>query len=184
MNLNKTPKSSVIFMREQDARVPWHTLCASGTSYMVLGHFGNDNESCACLSSNCCKSVSSTCRTIVNSMAGDNLTNQQHQTVGYNIHYEAIDLSHSGNDKGSCACLSSGSHKSVSSTRRTILGVMASGDRMNTHVQTIGKTFRKFRVKRNRWPLVCRSVPNAIERYLLKKKKMILRMRLVHELCI
>merc|ERR1719311_880145 len=63
-------------------------------------------------------------------------------------------VGHSDDGKKSRIRLPSGSRKSVPSTCRAVVGIVAGGGRMDKPVLKAGNSFHKYRVKRNCWPKV------------------------------
>ena len=50
--------------------------------------------------------------------------------------------------------LPSGSRKTIPSTCRAVIGLVAGGGRMDKPVLKAGNNFHKYKVKRNSWPKV------------------------------
>merc|ERR1712061_702521 len=59
--------------------------------------------------------------------------------------------------------LPSGSRKTIPSTCRAVVGIVAGGGRMDKPVLKAGNNFHKYRVKRNCWPKVRGSAMNPVE---------------------
>eukprot|EP00930_Biecheleria_cincta_P032276 TRINITY_DN2239_c0_g1_i5.p1 TRINITY_DN2239_c0_g1~~TRINITY_DN2239_c0_g1_i5.p1 ORF type:complete len:278 (-),score=43.18 TRINITY_DN2239_c0_g1_i5:107-871(-) len=59
--------------------------------------------------------------------------------------------------------LPSGTRKSIPSTCRAVVGIVAGGGRMDKPVLKAGNNFHKYRVKRNSWPKVRGSAMNPVE---------------------
>merc|ERR1719439_136272 len=72
-------------------------------------------------------------------------------------------VGHSDDGKKSRIRLPSGSKKSIPSTCRAVVGIVAGGGRMDKPVLKAGNSFHKYRVKRNCWPKVRGSAMNPVE---------------------
>jgi len=72
-------------------------------------------------------------------------------------------VGHSDDGKKTRLRLPSGSRKTVPSTCRAIVGIVAGGGRMDKPVLKAGNNFHKFRVKRNSWPKVRGCAMNPVE---------------------
>lgn len=72
-------------------------------------------------------------------------------------------VGHSDDGKKSRIRLPSGSRKSIPSTCRAVVGIVAGGGRMDKPVLKAGNNFHKYRVKRNCWPKVRGSAMNPVE---------------------
>jgi large subunit ribosomal protein L8e len=72
-------------------------------------------------------------------------------------------VGHSDDGKKSRVRLPSGSRKTLPSTCRAIVGIVAGGGRMDKPVLKAGNNFHKFRVKRNSWPKVRGCAMNPVE---------------------
>jgi large subunit ribosomal protein L8e len=72
-------------------------------------------------------------------------------------------VGHSDDGKKTRIRLPSGSRKTVPSTCRAIVGVVAGGGRMDKPVLKAGNNFHKYRVKRNSWPKVRGVAMNPVE---------------------
>merc|ERR1711868_227946 len=66
-------------------------------------------------------------------------------------------------DRGRFARAGGGSRKSIPSTCRAVVGIVAGGGRMDKPVLKAGNNFHKYRVKRNCWPKVRGSAMNPVE---------------------
>lgn len=72
-------------------------------------------------------------------------------------------VGHSDDGKKTRVRLPSGSRKSLPSTCRAIVGIVAGGGRMDKPVLKAGNNHHKYRVKRNSWPKVRGSAMNPVE---------------------
>lgn len=72
-------------------------------------------------------------------------------------------VGHSDDGKKSRIRLPSGSRKTIPSTCRAIIGIVAGGGRMDKPVLKAGNNFHKYRVKRNCWPKVRGVAMNPVE---------------------
>merc|ERR1711959_229539 len=72
-------------------------------------------------------------------------------------------VGHSDDGRKSRIRLPSGARKSVPSTCRAVIGIVAGGGRMDKPVLKAGNQFHKYRVKRNSWPKVRGSAMNPVE---------------------
>merc|ERR1711869_69906 len=72
-------------------------------------------------------------------------------------------VGHSDDGKKSRIRLPSGSRKSIPSTCRAVVGIVAGGGRMDKPVLKAGNNFHKYRVKRNCWPRVRGCAMNPVE---------------------
>ena len=72
-------------------------------------------------------------------------------------------VGHSDDGKKTRIRLPSGSRKSLPSTCRAIVGIVAGGGRMDKPVLKAGNNYHKYRVKRNSWPKVRGSAMNPVE---------------------
>mmetsp|Transcript_138093 Transcript_138093/g.275302 ORF Transcript_138093/g.275302 Transcript_138093/m.275302 type:complete len:256 (-) Transcript_138093:66-833(-) len=72
-------------------------------------------------------------------------------------------VGHSDDMKKTRIRLPSGSRKTVPSSCRAVVGIVAGGGRMDKPVLKAGNNFHKFRVKRNCWPKVRGSAKNPVE---------------------
>merc|ERR1711920_979487 len=69
---------------------------------------------------------------------------------------------HSDDGKKTRIRLPSGSRKTIPSTCRAVVGVVAGGGRMDKPVLKAGNNHHKYRVKRNSWPKVRGSAMNPV----------------------
>merc|ERR1719359_490158 len=74
-----------------------------------------------------------------------------------------IIVGHSEDGKRSRVRLPSGSRKTIPSTSRAIVGVVAGGGRTEKPVLKAGNNFHKYRVKRNSFPKVRGCAMNPVE---------------------
>jgi len=72
-------------------------------------------------------------------------------------------VGHSDDMKKTRIRLPSGSRKTVPSSCRAVVGLVAGGGRMDKPVLKAGNNFHKYRVKRNCWPKVRGSAMNPVE---------------------
>jgi len=72
-------------------------------------------------------------------------------------------VGHSDDGKKCRIRLPSGSRKSIPSTCRAVVGIVAGGGRMDKPVLKAGNNFHKYRVKRNSWPKVRGCAMNPVE---------------------
>jgi large subunit ribosomal protein L8e len=72
-------------------------------------------------------------------------------------------IGHSDDGKKTRIRLPSGSRKTVPSTCRGVIGIVAGGGRMDKPILKAGNNFHKYRVKRNCWPKVRGSAMNPVE---------------------
>eukprot|EP00928_Gymnodinium_smaydae_P070993 TRINITY_DN546_c0_g1_i10.p1 TRINITY_DN546_c0_g1~~TRINITY_DN546_c0_g1_i10.p1 ORF type:complete len:257 (-),score=60.18 TRINITY_DN546_c0_g1_i10:51-821(-) len=72
-------------------------------------------------------------------------------------------VGHSDDGKKTRIRLPSGTRKTVTSTCRAVVGLVAGGGRMDKPVLKAGNNFHKYRVKRNSWPKVRGSAMNPVE---------------------
>merc|ERR1712008_310188 len=72
-------------------------------------------------------------------------------------------VGHSDDGKKSRIRLPSGTRKSIPSTCRAIVGIVAGGGRLDKPVLKAGNNFHKYRVKRNSWPKVRGCAMNPVE---------------------
>jgi len=72
-------------------------------------------------------------------------------------------VGHSDDMKKTRIRLPSGSRKTLPSSCRAIVGIVAGGGRMDKPVLKAGNNFHKYRVKRNCWPKVRGSAMNPVE---------------------
>merc|ERR1711869_82977 len=72
-------------------------------------------------------------------------------------------VGHSDDGKKSRIRLPSGSRKSIPSTCRAVVGIVAGGGRMDKPVLKAGNNYHKYRVKRNCWPKVRGCAMNPVE---------------------
>jgi large subunit ribosomal protein L8e len=72
-------------------------------------------------------------------------------------------VGHSDDGKKCRVRLPSGSRKTIPSTCRAIVGLVAGGGRMDKPVLKAGNNFHKYKVKRNSWPKVRGSAMNPVE---------------------
>jgi len=72
-------------------------------------------------------------------------------------------VGHSDDGRKSRIRLPSGARKSVPSTCRAVVGIVAGGGRMDKPVLKAGNNFHKYKVKRNCWPKVRGSAMNPVE---------------------
>jgi len=72
-------------------------------------------------------------------------------------------VGHSDDGKKSRIRLPSGSRKTIPSTCRAIIGIVAGGGRMDKPVLKAGNNYHKYRVKRNCWPKVRGCAMNPVE---------------------
>jgi len=74
-----------------------------------------------------------------------------------------IIVGHSEDGKKTRVRLPSGARKTVRSTCRAMIGIVAGGGRLDKPVLKAGNNFHKFKVKRNCWPKVRGSAMNPVE---------------------
>merc|ERR1712078_621773 len=74
-----------------------------------------------------------------------------------------IIVGHSDDMKKTRIRLPSGARKTIPSTCRGIVGIVAGGGRMDKPVLKAGNNFHKYRVKRNSWPKVRGCAMNPVE---------------------
>jgi len=74
-----------------------------------------------------------------------------------------IIVGHSEDGSKSRVRLPSGARKTVPSTARAIVGIVAGGGRMDKPVLKAGNNYHKYRVKRNSWPKVRGVAMNPVE---------------------
>jgi large subunit ribosomal protein L8e len=74
-----------------------------------------------------------------------------------------IIVGHSEDGTKSRVRLPSGARKTVRSTCRAMVGIVAGGGRLDKPVLKAGNNFHKYRVKRNSWPKVRGSAMNPVE---------------------
>jgi len=72
-------------------------------------------------------------------------------------------VGHSDDNRKTRIRLPSGSRKTVPSTCRAVVGIVAGGGRMDKPVLKAGRNFYKYKVKRNCWPKVRGSAMNPVE---------------------
>jgi len=72
-------------------------------------------------------------------------------------------IGHSDDGKKTRIRLPSGSRKTIPSTCRAVIGIVAGGGRGDKPVLKAGNNFHKYRVKRNSWPRVRGSAMNPVE---------------------
>jgi len=72
-------------------------------------------------------------------------------------------VGHSDDVKKTRVRLPSGSRKTIPSTCRAIIGIVAGGGRMDKPMLKAGNNFHKYKVKRNSWPKVRGSAMNPVE---------------------
>merc|ERR1712137_635651 len=72
-------------------------------------------------------------------------------------------VGHSEDGKKTRIRLPSGARKTVPSSCRAIIGIVAGGGRLDKPVLKAGNNFHKYRVKRNCWPKVRGSAMNPVE---------------------
>jgi large subunit ribosomal protein L8e len=72
-------------------------------------------------------------------------------------------VGHSDDGKKTRVRLPSGSRKTIPSTCRALVGIVAGGGRLDKPVMKAGNNFHKYRVKRNSWPKVRGSAKNPVE---------------------
>jgi len=72
-------------------------------------------------------------------------------------------VGHSDDGKKTRIRLPSGTRKTIPSTCRAVVGIVAGGGRMDKPVLKAGNNFHKYRVKRNCWPKVRGSAMNPVE---------------------
>jgi len=72
-------------------------------------------------------------------------------------------VGHSDDGKKTRIRLPSGSRKSIPSTCRGVVGIVAAGGRMDKPVLKAGNNFHKYKVKRNCWPKVRGCAMNPVE---------------------
>jgi len=72
-------------------------------------------------------------------------------------------VGHSDDGKKSRIRLPSGTRKSIPSTCRAVVGIVAGGGRMDKPILKAGNNFHKYRVKRNSWPKVRGCAMNPVE---------------------
>jgi len=72
-------------------------------------------------------------------------------------------VGHSDDMKKTRIRLPSGSRKTIQSTCRAIVGIVAGGGRMDKPVLKAGNNHHKYKVKRNSWPRVRGSAMNPVE---------------------
>jgi len=75
----------------------------------------------------------------------------------------AMIVGHSDDLKKTRVRLPSGQRKTVPSTCRAIIGIVAGGGRMDKPILKAGNNFHKYKVKRNCWPRVRGSAMNPVE---------------------
>merc|ERR1719428_624951 len=74
-----------------------------------------------------------------------------------------IIVGHSDDGKRTRIRLPSGARRSVASSSRAALGIVAGGGRMDKPVLKAGNNYHKYRVKRNCWPKVRGCAMNPVE---------------------
>merc|ERR1712226_1185420 len=74
-----------------------------------------------------------------------------------------IIMGHSEDGKKTRVRLPSGARKTVPSTSRAMVGLVAGGGRLEKPVLKAGNNYHKYRVKRNCWPKVRGSAMNPVE---------------------
>jgi len=74
-----------------------------------------------------------------------------------------IIVGHSEDGKKTRVRLPSGARKTVRSTCRAMVGIVAGGGRLDKPVLKAGNNYHKFRVKRNSWPKVRGTAMNPVE---------------------
>ena len=72
-------------------------------------------------------------------------------------------VGHSDDGKKTRMRLPSGSRKTIPSTCRAVIGLVAGGGRMDKPVLKAGNNFHKYKVKRNSWPKVRGCAMNPVE---------------------
>lgn len=72
-------------------------------------------------------------------------------------------ISHSEDGKKTRVRLPSGAKKSISSSARAMVGLVAGGGRMDKPMLKAGRAYHKYRVKRNEWPKVRGVAMNPVE---------------------
>jgi len=72
-------------------------------------------------------------------------------------------VGHSDDNRKTRIRMPSGTRKTLPSTCRAIVGIVAGGGRMDKPVLKAGNNFHKYRVKRNSWPRVRGSAMNPVE---------------------
>jgi len=72
-------------------------------------------------------------------------------------------VGHSDDQRKTRVRLPSGTRKTIPSTCRAIVGIVAGGGRMDKPVLKAGNNFHKYRVKRNSWPKVRGVAMNPVE---------------------
>jgi len=72
-------------------------------------------------------------------------------------------VGHSDDGKKTRIRLPSGSRKTIPSTCRAVVGIVAGGGRLDKPVLKAGNNFHKYRVKRNCWPKVRGCAMNPVE---------------------
>jgi large subunit ribosomal protein L8e len=75
----------------------------------------------------------------------------------------AIIVSHSDEDNKTKLKLPSGSKKTVTSSARAMLGIVAGGGRIDKPILKAGNQYHKYKVKRNCWPRVKGVCMNPVE---------------------
>jgi len=75
----------------------------------------------------------------------------------------AIIVSHSDEDNKTKLKLPSGSKKTVTSSARAMLGIVAGGGRIDKPILKAGNQYHKFKAKRNCWPRVKGVCMNPVE---------------------
>merc|ERR1719384_2300739 len=72
-------------------------------------------------------------------------------------------VGHSDDGKKTRVRLPSGCRKTIPSTCRAVVGIVAGGGRMDKPVLKAGRNYHKYKVKRNCWPKVRGSAMNPVE---------------------
>merc|ERR1719421_2476216 len=72
-------------------------------------------------------------------------------------------VGHSDDGRKTRIRMPSGARKTIPSTSRAIVGLVAGGGRMDKPVLKAGNNYHKYRVKRNSWPKVRGVAMNPVE---------------------